>query len=68
MKSKFTILSQLVLISLLLISLLGSMLLLPLVQPTQDRPLQNEEVKDWTYMVYLDADNNLDSYGIEDRS
>lgn len=50
----------------MLIGIIGSMLLLPASQNLQDTDLKSTVVKDWTYMVYCDADNNLDSYGVDD--
>ncbi|MBD3230326.1 MAG: hypothetical protein GF329_19260 [Candidatus Lokiarchaeota archaeon] len=57
----------------LIISLMTSFLLLgPSVKlfdfKSDDRNIANQASvdKDWTIMVYLDADNNLDSYGVED--
>jgi len=48
-------------------SLFGAMILLPVLKNLSEANLQNNSVGyDWTYMVYCDADNNLDSYGVAD--
>jgi hypothetical protein len=63
----YVILSEVLLVSLLIISLLGSTLLLPFLRNLTNTPLQQKIITPkWTYMVYCDADNNLDSYGVED--
>jgi hypothetical protein len=59
-------LTQAFLISLLLISFFGSMLLVPFLQNIGSSEGSTEVIADWTYMCYLDADNNLDSYGVDD--
>jgi Clostripain family len=66
MRKTFVILSQAFLISLLLISLFGTMILLPVLKNLSNANLQTKTTYDWTYMVYCDADNNLDSYGVAD--
>lgn len=70
MKRRYLLVSQAILIALLFVSLLGSTLLLPKVQDLADagnkEALKEKVAADWTYMVYCDADNNLDSYGIGD--
>jgi len=48
-------------------SLFGSILLISIVQETRGSQIQQENgIPEWVYMVYCDADNNLDSYGIND--
>ncbi|NVM54509.1 MAG: hypothetical protein HWN66_12465 [Candidatus Helarchaeota archaeon] len=67
MKKRHLMLLQLIPISLFILSIFGSILILPFVQNITDSGLQKKIIiPDWTYMVYLDADNNLDSYGIGD--
>ncbi len=59
--------SQAFIFSLLLFSLFGSVLLVPLVQHIDSSNIQHDVlVYDWVYMSYVDADNNLDSYGVDD--
>ena len=69
MKKSFALLSEALLITILLMSLLGSILLLPIIQnldASTNTEFEPKVAADWTYMVYLDADNNLDSYGLAD--
>ncbi len=66
MRQKLTLVAQLIFVTFLLFGLFGSMVMLPALQNLQNTDLQSTVVKDWTYMVYLDADNNLDSYGVDD--
>jgi len=66
-KRIYVILSEITLVSLLIISLLGSPLLIPIIKNLGHSNLQQDTpTTKWTYMVYCDADNNLDSYGIAD--
>ncbi len=64
-KIKFAF-TQAILMTFLLISLFGSLMLIPTLQHLSNHPFQKKILPKWTYMVYLDADNNLDSYGIDD--
>ncbi|MGA1872137.1 MAG: clostripain-related cysteine peptidase [Thermoplasmatota archaeon] len=41
----------------------GAMLLIP-----ENGEAQGDDIADWTFMVYLDADNNLESAGIDDMN
>ena len=67
MKKGFVILSQAFLIALLIFSLFGTMILLPVLKNLSDTNIQNNTVVyDWIYMVYCDGDNNLDSYAVDD--
>ena len=66
MKRKIIVLSQLVLIFFLIVSVVGSAILIPIIQNLPNSELETKVGADWTYMVYLDADNNLDSYGVDD--
>ncbi len=67
MKKGRIFLIQLLFISFLTLSLVGSSLLFPTNQPLTNSELQPTIVNPkWVYMVYCDADNNLDSYGVED--
>lgn len=67
MKKGLIFLIQLLFISFLTLSLVGSALLFPTNQPLTNSGLQPTIVNPkWVYMVYCDADNNLDSYGVDD--
>ena len=66
MKRKIVVLSQFVLIFFLIVSLLGSAILIPIIQNLHNSELETKVGADWTYMIYCDADNNLDSYGVDD--
>ncbi|MHA1652020.1 MAG: clostripain-related cysteine peptidase [Candidatus Helarchaeota archaeon] len=66
MKKMSIILLQTCFISLLVLSILGSVVLPPILQQLTSSRQHTTIIADWTYMVYLDADNNLDSYGIYD--
>ncbi|MFX1294928.1 MAG: clostripain-related cysteine peptidase [Promethearchaeota archaeon] len=60
-------LTQSVLFSFLFINLLGIIVYGPFVQNFSNSSRQTiTTLPKWTFMVYLDADNNLDSYGVED--
>jgi len=62
MKKEYTCLTQAIFVSLLIISLFGSTVLLPLVKNLSNSNLSTQS-SNWTFMVYMDGDNNLDSYG-----
>ncbi|MDD1779434.1 MAG: clostripain-related cysteine peptidase [Candidatus Helarchaeota archaeon] len=66
MRKTFVIISQALLISLLIFSLFGTMVLLPVLKNLSDASVQTTATYDWTYMVYCDGDNNLDSYAVDD--
>ncbi|MHA1360467.1 MAG: hypothetical protein ACTSRC_20275, partial [Candidatus Helarchaeota archaeon] len=67
MNPKKFLITELFLIVLLLISLFGSLALVSYLQRQQDPTIHSTFVPDdWTVMVYVDADNNLDSYGVKD--
>ncbi len=67
MQRKSLILSETIFITLLIISLIGSILVIPLIQNITTTNLEKKiTIPEWTVMVYLDADNNLDSYGVDD--
>ncbi|MFX1293362.1 MAG: clostripain-related cysteine peptidase [Promethearchaeota archaeon] len=66
MKKISLALTQAVLFTILLISLFGSILLIPIVQNLNESRQNTKVIANWTVMVYLDADNNLDSYGVDD--
>ncbi len=66
MKKIGLILAQSLVISLLLVSILGSVVLVPLIQQIDTSNQHPEVLPEWTFMVYLDGDNNLDSYGLTD--
>lgn len=48
----------------LVLIFIALLLLLPITSLTQSA--QSEPVKKWTLLIYLDADNNLEEWGIED--
>lgn len=62
MKKAYLALTQAIFVSLLIISLLGPMILLPIVKNLSNSNISTRAAT-WTIMVYMDGDNNLDSYG-----
>jgi len=67
MKKCYLMISQALLIFLLIFSIFGTIVLLPVLKTLSDANLQNNTVNyDWIYMVYCDGDNNLDSYAVDD--
>ncbi|MHA1266582.1 MAG: clostripain-related cysteine peptidase [Candidatus Helarchaeota archaeon] len=66
MKRKYTLPVELLFIFVLICSFISFLLIAPVIQVLNRAPLQSKVATDWTYMVYVDADNNLDSYGVDD--
>ncbi|MHA1278412.1 MAG: clostripain-related cysteine peptidase [Candidatus Helarchaeota archaeon] len=66
MKKIGILLVQLFLIALLLFNTFGSLFILPITTNLGNSQIQTKILPEWCYMVYLDADNNLDSYGVDD--
>jgi hypothetical protein len=62
MKTVYLGLTQAIFVLLLIISLLGPMILLPIVKNLSNSNISSRAAT-WTVMVYMDGDNNLDSYG-----
>ncbi len=52
-------------VSLMAIIVLGSLALLPMLDTNG---AEEENMAKWTFMVYLDSDNNLESAGVEDMN
>ncbi len=67
LQRKYLVFCEIVFIMLLVMSILGSIVIFPLITSLTGTPLEKEVVlPQWTVMVYCDADNNLDSYGVDD--
>ncbi len=66
MRKQKIVVSEFLLILMFIISLCGFYALSPVMQTIQNHSLHEKTVANWTYMVYCDADNNLDSYGLSD--
>lgn len=50
----------------IIIILICAIIFMSCSDPSGDDLLEVAETRDWTVMIYLDADNNLEQYGIDD--